>query len=84
MISLVFFIEKREKKNSKRRSHSEYSSPENDTLIKIRNYINIAKKEKSESCRLLKCPECPRKIHTAYRLMCHLKTHVNYLLILLV
>jgi hypothetical protein len=78
MLNLVFFIEKKLNKNSKRRSHSEYSAAENDIMTKIRSYISIAKKEKSESCKLLKCPECPRTIHTAYRLMCHLKTHVNY------
>jgi hypothetical protein len=76
MPSLVFYIEKIEK-NPRLLLPSNYSIEDGQILIKLRNYIQFAKSQRNQSCKMLKCTECPKKTKTSYRMMCHLKKHVR-------
>jgi hypothetical protein len=75
MQSLVFFIEKIEK--NPKLPPSNHSIEDYELLIKLRNNIELAKSQRNQSCKLLKCTECPKKTKTSYRMMCHLKKHVR-------
>jgi hypothetical protein len=73
-LKIIFFVEKVEK--NPKMLPSKYAVEDEKLLSILRAKLKLAKAERSETCRLLKCPECAKRIKTSYRMMCHLKKHV--------